>query len=124
GENLEAAFTRLAQEAANEIEERWKQEVLVGTGAGQGGTLRAQIRAEDIRDWVAVRARLAEVAAVRNIDVLAMGRGGLIADVDYDGAVETLRAAMAQRDLALAADGDNWIISISGQGVGAGQGAR
>ncbi|MBN9496952.1 MAG: DUF2066 domain-containing protein [Alphaproteobacteria bacterium] len=115
GEDLEAAFKRLAQEAANEIEERWKQEVLVGTGAGQGGTLRAQIRAEDIRDWVAVRARLAEVAAIRNIDVLAMGRGGLIVDVDYDGAVETLRAAMAQRELTLAADGEAWIIAIAGQ---------
>jgi hypothetical protein len=107
----------LAREAANEIEERWKQEVLVGSGAGQGGTLRVQIRAEDVRDWVAVRVRLAEVAAVRNIDVLAMGRGGLIADVDFDGAVETLRAAMAQRDLTLAADGESWIIAIAGQGA-------
>lgn len=117
GEDIQAAYRRLAQDAANEIEERWKQEVLVGAGAGQGGTLRAQIRAEDVRDWIAVRARLADVAAVRNVDVLAMGRGGLIVDVDYDGAVETLRAAMAQRDLTLAAEGDGWVIAVAGQGA-------
>lgn len=117
GENLDGAFKRLALDAANEIEERWKQEVLVGTGVGQGGTLRVQIRAEDVRDWVAVRARLTEVAAVRNVDVLAMGRGGLIADVEYDGAIETLRAAMAQRELTLAGDGENWTIAVAGQGA-------
>jgi hypothetical protein len=115
GETLEAAFKRLAQDAANEIEERWKREVLVGTGAGQGGTLRVQIRAEDVRDWVAVRARLSEVAAVRRVDVLAVGRGGLIVDIDFDGAVEPLRAAMAQRELALDAAGDSWSIAIAGQ---------
>lgn len=111
----EAAFRRLALEAAQEIEERWKAEVLVGAAAGPGGTLRATILAEDVRDWVAVRARLAEVAAIRKIDVLAMGRGGLIVDIEFDGAVEALRAAMAQRDLTLAVAGDVWRVAIAGQ---------
>jgi hypothetical protein len=111
----EAAFRRLAQEAALEIEERWKAEVLVGAAAGPGGSLRATIQAEDVRDWVAVRARLAEVAAVRKFDVLAMGRGGLIVDIEFDGAVEALRAAMAQRELTLSAAGDAWVLAIAGQ---------
>ncbi len=111
----EAAFRRLAQEAAVEIEERWKAEILIGAAAGPGGTLRATIQAEDVRDWVAVRARLADVAAVRKVDVLAMGRGGLIVDIEFDGAVEALRAAMAQRELALSAAGDAWRLAIAGQ---------
>lgn len=114
-ETPETVFRRLAQQAALGIEERWKAEVLVGGTAGAGGTLRATIQAEDVRDWVAVRARLADVAAVRRIDVLAMGRGGLIVDIDYDGAVETLRTAMAQRDLTLSAAGDTWRLAIAGQ---------
>jgi hypothetical protein len=114
-ETAEAAFRRLAAEAAQEIEERWKAEVLVGAAAGPGGTLRATIQAEDVRDWVAVRARLAEVAAVRKIDVLAMGRGGLIVDIEFDGALKALRAAMAQRELALSASGDAWLLAIADQ---------
>jgi hypothetical protein len=114
-ETPEATFRRLALEAASEIEERWKAEVLVGAAAGPGGTLRATIQAEDVRDWVAVRARLAEVAAVRKFDVLAMGRGGLIVDIEFDGAVEALRAAMAQRELSLSAAGEAWRLAIAGQ---------
>ncbi|MBL8832936.1 MAG: DUF2066 domain-containing protein [Rhodospirillales bacterium] len=114
GETAEAAWPRIARASAELIEERWKAEVLV-----QGGdvtTLRATIPVADLAEWIAVRRRLAEVATVRRLDVLVLGRGGAIVDIQHEGGTEALRTALAQRDVALEEEEGNWRLQLVERG--------
>jgi hypothetical protein len=111
GETPEAAWPRIAAAAAETIEERWKAEVLVREG--ESGTLRASVPVADLGEWIAIRRRLAEVAAVRRFDVLVLGRGGAIVDIAHEGPAEALRTALAQRDLSLAEEEGMWRLALA-----------
>jgi hypothetical protein len=116
-ETIESAWPRIAAVAATAIEERWKAEV--ATQGGSTTLLRAAIPVTHLSQWVAVRRRLAEVAAVRHVDLLVLGRGGAVVEIRHEGSTETLRTALAQRDLALREEGGAWTLSLAGTGAGA-----
>jgi len=111
GEMPEAAWPRIAVAAAEAIEARWKAEVMVREG--ESGTLRASVPVADLGEWIAIRRRLAEVAAVRRFDVLVLGRGGAIVEIAHEGPAEALRTALAQRDLALAEEEGMWRLTLA-----------
>jgi hypothetical protein len=111
-ETPEAAWPRLAAAAAALIEERWKAEV--STQGGETTLLRAAIPVASLDEWVLVRRRLAEIASVRQVDLLVLGRGGAIVDILHEGAVETLRTALALRDMALGEKDGAWTLSLAG----------
>jgi hypothetical protein len=111
-ETPEAAWPRLAAAAAALIEERWKAEV--STHGGETTLLRAAIPVASLDEWVLVRRRLAEIASVRQVDLLVLGRGGAIVDILHEGAVETLRTALALRDMALGEKDGAWTLSLAG----------
>lgn len=114
GETAETAWPRIARAAAELIEERWKSEVLVqGSDVGQ---LRATVPVGDLSEWIAMRRRLAEVASVRRLDILVLGRGGAIVDIQHEGGTEALRTALAQRDLALEEEEGGWRLQLVEQG--------
>jgi hypothetical protein len=102
----------LAAAAAALIEERWKAEV--STQGGETTLLRAAIPVASLDEWVLVRRRLAEIASVRQVDLLVLGRGGAIVDILHEGAVETLRTALALRDMALGEKDGAWTLSLAG----------
>lgn len=114
-ETPEAAWPRLAAAAAALIEERWKAEV--STQGGEATLLRAAIPVANLDEWVLVRRRLAEIAAVRQIDLLVLGRGGAIVDIRHEGAIETLRTALALRDMTLGEQDGAWTLSLAGTGA-------
>jgi hypothetical protein len=114
-ETPEAAWPRLAAAAASLIEERWKAEV--STQGGETALLRAAIPVANLDEWVLVRRRLAEIAAVRQVDLLVLGRGGAIVDIRHEGAIETLRTALALRDMSLGEQDGAWTLSLAGTGT-------
>ena len=114
GETPETAWPRIARAAADAIEERWKAEVLVqGSDVAQ---LRATVPVGDLAEWVALRRRLAEVASVRRLDILVLGKGGAIVDIQHEGGTDALRTALAQRDLTLEEAEGGWRLLLAGRG--------
>ncbi|MBI3507780.1 MAG: DUF2066 domain-containing protein [Proteobacteria bacterium] len=114
GEKPEAAWLRIARAAADAVEERWKAEVLVqGSDTSQ---LRATVPVADLTEWVTLRRRLAEVASVRRLDILVLGRGGAIVDIQHDGGTDALRTALAQRDIALDESEGGWRLQVIERG--------
>ena len=99
-ESADVAWPRLAGLAAAIVEERWKAEV--ATQGGATSLLRAAIPVANLDEWVRVRRRLAEIASVRQLDLLVLGRGGAIVEIRHEGALEALRTALALRDMSLA----------------------
>ncbi|MBL8807718.1 MAG: DUF2066 domain-containing protein [Rhodospirillales bacterium] len=111
GEAVDDAWPRLARLAADAIEERWKAEVLVE--GGEITSLRATVPVSDIAEWVTLRRRLGEVATVKRMEVLVLGRGGAIVELRHEGGEEALRTALAQRDLSLLADEGGWRLQLA-----------
>ncbi len=114
GEKPETAWARIARAAADAIEERWKAEVLVQ--GSDTSLLRATVPVADLTEWVTLRRRLAEVASVRHLDILVLGRGGAVVDIQHDGGTDALRTALAQRDVALVEDEGGWHLHVVERG--------
>jgi hypothetical protein len=110
-ERAELAWPRLAALAAAIVEERWKAEV--GTQGGATSMLRAAIPVANLDEWVRVRRRLAEIASVRQVDLLVLGRGGAIVEIRHEGATEGLRTALALRDMTLAEQDGEFTLSLT-----------
>ena len=70
----------------------------------------------DLAEWVALRRRLAEVASVRRLDILVLGKGGAIVDIQHEGGTDSLRTALAQRDLTLEEADGGWRLLLAGRG--------
>jgi hypothetical protein len=105
----EADFlARVAGLAARDIEEAWKKDNLLQFG--QEGHLLVAVPVEALADWVAVRDRLAGVAAIRRVDVLSLSGQQVSLQVTFVGDPSQLRLALAQRDLVLTAGEPEWTL--------------
>lgn len=111
GEATADAWPRIAKAAADAIEENWKAEVLVQ--GGEIAVLRATVPVSDLTEWVTLRRRIGEVATVKRMDVLVLGRGGAIVELQHEGGEEGLRTALAQRDLSLIAQESGWRLQLA-----------
>lgn len=95
-------LTAAVQEIVRQIDEHWKQRNLLGTG--QEARLIAEVPFESLREWQEVRGRLKRVAAIRETELLALGRNRRQVGLSYLGGIEQLTLAMAQQDLLLERD--------------------
>jgi hypothetical protein len=98
---------------ARDVEEAWKRETVLRLG-GPEASLAVVVPAANLADWVAVRDRLASIAAVRRIEIAAMTRSEVRLDLRYVGDPAQLRTALAQRDLVLAEGQPYWTLSPRG----------
>jgi len=95
-------LTAAVGEIVRQIDEHWKQRNLLGTG--QEARLIAEVPFENLREWREVRGRLQRVAAIRETELLALGRNRRRLGLSYLGGIEQLTLAMAQQDLLLERD--------------------
>jgi hypothetical protein len=106
-------MARAVEQTVAALEEVWKRETLVATG-GQEAVLTATVPLGDLADWVYVRQRLTGLAVVRRNDLIALDKHGATLEIHYLGDPGRLRLALAQRDLVLHQDGDNWTLARRG----------
>ena len=120
GEDTAALMARAAGQIVRSVEERWKADVLQRVG-GAEAKLMATVPLTDVADWVAVRTKLGDVAAVRRIDLIAMTRNVAVIEIHYGGDEQSLKLALAQKDLSLdEAAGTVWELKLQRQaGAGA-----
>ncbi len=117
GEDTAALMARGAAQIVRSVEERWKTDVL--QSFGQEARLLATIPLSDVADWVSVRTKLADVAAVRRTDLIAMTRNVAVVEIHYGGDEQSLKLALAQKDLTLDEAGTAWELKLQRQ-AGAG----
>jgi Uncharacterized protein conserved in bacteria (DUF2066) len=97
---------------ANRLEEEWKQATLLRPESGS--TLDVTVPLANIDEWLAVRERLESMAELRQVEVLALNRGGARVVLHYFGDPTRLKVALAQRDLELAERGGSWTLRSLG----------
>ena len=103
----EGSHRRAAAAAAAAIEERWIADNLLDRGSR--ASLDATARLSGFASWLSLRRRLAALTQIDRVEVRALGIAGAALTLHYFGAEDSLRAALARRGVALAADGaDGW----------------
>jgi hypothetical protein len=108
GESQADFLGRVVALLTRDVDEAWKKDNLLRFG--EQGTLRVVVPVDEIEDWVAVRDRLAGVAAIRQTEILAMSRRQVRLELHFVGDPQQLRLALAQRDLALTQGDPEWTL--------------
>jgi hypothetical protein len=112
GESEADFLVRVAGVVAREIEEAWKKETVLRFG--EEGHLLVAVPVNALADWVAVRERLAGVAAIRRVDILSLSGELVSLELHFVGDPSQLRLALAQRDLVLTAGEPQWTLRRRG----------
>ncbi len=106
-----ALLARAAAEVTRFVEDRWKRDTLLQSGAPAVAAVTVLIGGLD--DWLEVRQRLAGVAIVRRTDLVLLSRTEARINLHYIGEPEQLVLALQQADLELAKDGDLWMLTVT-----------
>ena len=122
GEDVEQLMTRAADEIARLVQARWSSANVLQYD--RASTLTAIVPLGSLAEWVRIRKSLGEVTAVRQADLLRLGRGEALIEIHFIGDEKQLQTAMAQRDLILASTAGEaaWELRLGrGAVVGRGQ---
>src|SRR5579883_303813 len=112
GESDAEMMARAVADTMMQIEEAWKAANILDFR--QGGTLTARVPISALKDWVAVRDRLAGIPAVRGSQLVSLDRGSAMVEIHYVGDPGQLRLALAQHDLELAGNDPDWVLQRRG----------
>ena len=110
-EALADLLARSVDDIAIRLEEQWKADTLLETGAE--ARLAATIPIADLAEWIAIRARLEQAPEVTKIVLSDISRSAAHIEVGFFGAPERLALALAQRDLQLLAEDGFWVIRLT-----------
>ena len=122
GEGSDQFFIRAAGEIGRLVQERWSSAHVLQYD--RASRLTALVPLGSLSEWVRIRKTLGEVAAVRQTDLLRLGRSEALVEIHFIGDERQLQTAMAQRDLMLLnANGEaEWELRLGrGAVVGRGQ---
>ena len=112
-EPLADLLARSVADIVVRLEEQWKADTLLETGAE--ARLAATIPIADLADWLAIRARLEQAPEVTKIVLSDISRSAAHIEVGFFGAPERLALALAQRDIQLLAEDGFWVIRLGGK---------
>ncbi|MSO98249.1 MAG: DUF2066 domain-containing protein [Rhodospirillaceae bacterium] len=104
----EESYAAAASEAVRAIEDGWKQRNVLRFG--EGGRITALIPVTSLQDWLGIKARLVRVPVVERVDLQAMSKSLVQAEIAFAGDSTQLQFAMGQHDLELSQDGDMWML--------------
>jgi hypothetical protein len=110
-ESIDELLKRAAEDLTWSIEDNWKRDNLLQFD--RPGVIALTVRIGSLRDWLAVRQRLDDVAVIRQIDVVLMSRDEVRVNLHYIGDREQLALTLEQANLSIIKDGDEWILSLS-----------
>ncbi len=114
-------FTRAVDEVREIIEDEWK--AASALTSGDIAQLRAAVPIADLKNWIDIRARIARVPAVTNIQVIALTAMSAEIVINHRGDEARLTRAFERFDLILEGTGLGQGLGQGvGQGVGQGDG--
>ncbi len=112
GEDLEAVMVRAADSLNWEIQEAWKGNNLIAYGNLRSIFVNAYT--PDLAAWLEMRDRLQRVAAIDQVKILSISKGGSGLDIAFAGTEQQLSQALAQNKLRLAFNADSqWELSLA-----------
>lgn len=103
-----ALLTDSAKAIAGGIEENWKRATRLEFS--DKGRLSVRVPLSDLHEWIDIRARLKEAAAVRRVELREMTRTSAQIVLYHFGDPKALSVALAQRNLSLAREDEFWIV--------------
>jgi hypothetical protein len=109
-EPIEDFLARAVKEIAIRLEEQWKADTLLETGAE--ARLAATVPIIDLADWVAIRAGLEQAPEVTNIVLSEISKSAAHVEFDFFGGPRRLVLALAQRDIQLASEDGFWVLRL------------
>ena len=112
GESDTDLLGRAVLDTMNQMEEAWKSANILNFG--ETGTLTARVPATSLKDWLAVRDRLAATPAVRASRLVSLDREEARIEIHYVGSADQLRTALAQRNLELGGSDPDWVLQRTG----------
>jgi len=86
------------------------------TPSGPVNTLSVSVPITSLRDWVEVQRRLTGIPTVQRAEVRALARSEGQLDLVYYGDETQLQQALAQRQLSLLQDAQQWVLQLSEYG--------
>lgn len=108
GETEAKALSRIAFEISLLIEEGWKLDNILELDSSDN--LIAEISLNELHEWVEIRRRLAEIAFVKNMELVTLSRMQATVRLVYFGSPKQLKIALAQSDLDLSGGSMNWVL--------------
>lgn len=112
GEDLVPVLTKAVEQTSSQLDGGWKKEALAY--AGPPTHLEVHVQADSLEQWLASRAALDQVPAVRGWKLLSLSRQGAEISLDYGGSFEMFNEALSKQGLSLQQDNDRWILRKTG----------
>lgn len=98
-----------------QIEEQWKGQITTGpgglSGVIEGVPVRVRVTFDGLQQWQALRARLARLPGVSEIEIEALNARGALLSLHYAGTGEELADVLARDGMLLANAGDHWVLT-------------
>lgn len=94
------------------FEEQWKERNAIHhlSGARTGAPVPVVVSFSGLAEWQALRARLAGVPGMTDIDIKALNARGALLDLYYNGPAEDLALMVAQQGMQLTKEGERWVL--------------
>lgn len=107
-EALDAMMSRVTEATIRRIENLWKKRNLISQ-AGTG-VMAVTVPITGLKDWLAVRAQLAQVGIIREAEIVLMSRDQVRVNIHFVGEADHLSTALEQANLSMLQEGGEWII--------------
>jgi hypothetical protein len=106
GENDDALLTRAVAAIGTGLTDGWKKEA--APRYDQQGNLTAIMPISGLEDWVKARERIAGIALVKKVNLVALSRQEATIEIGYSGNIDQLKSALAPTGLTLARGDVGW----------------
>lgn len=111
-QTLGTTYPAAAQAGVAAMEDLWKAHLVINFNVG--GTLTADVRADNLNQWGQIQSALTGLANITNVQVTAMDVGYARLSIAYVGTQKQLRDALGDEGFTLANRAGRWMISSGG----------
>ncbi|MGH6661952.1 MAG: DUF2066 domain-containing protein [Rhodospirillales bacterium] len=109
-ETVPQLLLRAARELTQIVEDNWKRDNLLQFA--RGGVVAAVVPITGLRDWLAVRKRLQQVAVVRRAEMVLLSQDEVRVNLHFLGDPGQLALALEQADLRLFEESGEWLLTL------------
>jgi hypothetical protein len=109
-ETVPQLLLRAAGELTQIVEDNWKRDNLLQLA--RSGMVAAVVPITGIRDWLAVRKRLEQVAVVRKAEMVLLSQDEVRVNLHFVGDPAQLALALEQTDLRLFEESGEWLLTL------------